>query len=112
MGAESGPSTRADKLATVIEEPKVTALLESVEDKYPRIWDAFDGLTWQIANAPQDGWPLDGNHIYARTLEGARSIKVPTLTAIYLVESDDLIQVIELRIYEAEHGYLVATSAV
>jgi len=71
----------------VAEEPEVQRAVDDACDRWPRAGEAWDALTWVLARDAEIGTSLneDGNRRVI-TLEGARSIDLPTLNAVYRVE--------------------------
>jgi hypothetical protein len=47
-------------------------------------------LVWAISHAPDDGTSLGGS-LFARTLQGAVSIGLPTVTALYVIEKTAIV---------------------
>jgi hypothetical protein len=58
-------------------------------DRWLRAADAWEAATWVVARNPDVGRPLDTiGTLRALTLEGARSIDLPTLTIVYEIQPD------------------------
>lgn len=71
----------------VAEEIQVQRAVDDACDRWPRAAEAWEALTWALARDPEHGTALnERGDRRAVTLEGARSIGLPTLTAVYRVE--------------------------
>lgn len=46
-------------LRTVVEEPRFTQDVDRFREKYPRIDEVHEALTWDLARRPSGGTPLD-----------------------------------------------------
>jgi hypothetical protein len=70
---------------TVVEQPRVSQAVDDAEDHYPRARDAWDTILWVLARDPEGaGAPvLESGAIRSFTLDGARSIGLPTVTVLY-----------------------------
>lgn len=69
-------------MRTVIEDPRVSEIIDSEQAIYPRLGEAFDALKWWLSHRPESGEMLDDiNWIYKQT--GNQQLNVPTLVVIY-----------------------------
>lgn len=71
--------------------------------RWTRAAEAYKALEWVIVRDPFGGQPLNGGHVFAQTFEGARSVDMPTVTAVYTV-SDQRITVTSVRFEDAKYG--------
>ena len=73
-------------MRTVVEQPRVSQSVDDAEDRWPRTRDAWDTVLWVLARGPEGaGSPLSesGATLRSFTLDGARSIGLPTVTVLY-----------------------------
>jgi hypothetical protein len=70
---------------TVIEQPRVSRALDDAKERWARAQDAWDTILWVIAHDPEGaGMALtESGATRSFTLDGARSIKLPTVTVLY-----------------------------
>lgn len=66
----------------------MTAAVGAASRRFARAEEAFEALKWTIARDPENGAPLGEGGAYARTLEGLPDSGLPTLTALYVLETD------------------------
>lgn len=90
MGQGRSAPARATRLRTVVEEPWVASEADSAADKFERGEEAFEAIKWAIARDPENGIPLNGGGLFAWFIQGARSIGLPTVAAVYTVTEDDI----------------------
>ena len=90
MGQGRGAPARAARLRTVIEEPWVTSEADSAGDKFERGEEAFEAIKWAIARDPENGIPLNGAGLFAWFIQGAISIGLPTVAAVYTVMGNEI----------------------
>jgi hypothetical protein len=76
--------------AKAVEKVLPAADTESIEQagaRWPRTDDAWDAVVWAIARDSEAGTPLvESGRIRAVTIEGAKSIGMPTVTVVYEIE--------------------------
>lgn len=77
-------------LHEIIEERRVTSIIDRARKKYPRIDDAWEGLTWLLSRDPGVGESHRGYYRYA--LGGM--FGVPPIVVVY--KFDRIYVVIEL----------------
>ena len=72
-------------MRTVVEEPRVSRALDDAKERWPRAQDAWDTVLWVIARDPERaGMPLtESGATRSFTIDGARSIGLPTVTVLY-----------------------------
>lgn len=69
-------------MRTVIEERRVSEVIDAEQEIYPRLEDAFEALKWWLAHRPDSGVLLDDeNWIYKQA--GDEQLNVPSLVVIY-----------------------------
>jgi hypothetical protein len=69
-------------MRTVIEDHIVSDVIDSEQDIYPRLAEAFEALKWWLAHRPDSGTLLDDeNWIYKQA--GNEKLKIPSLVTIY-----------------------------
>jgi hypothetical protein len=70
---------------TVVEQPRVSQSVDAAEDRWPRVREAWDTVLWVLARDPEGaGSPLsESGATRSFTLDGARSIGLPTVTVLY-----------------------------
>jgi hypothetical protein len=85
-------------LRTVVEEDNVTNALKSGVGRYPRIWEAFDGLTWLLVRSPQIGLIVEqGREFRVHKQAGSAANGTPNLLVLYTV-TDQHIRLWNLRV--------------
>jgi hypothetical protein len=88
----------------LVEQPSVAAAVDEARERWPRAADAWDAVTWVLARDPGVGRALtDSGKSRSFTLEGARSIGLPTVTLVYEIGSG-IITVHDVRFTEAKYG--------
>lgn len=71
----------------ITENPEVQRAVDDACDRWARAAEAWDALIWALARDAEFGNVIgERGSRRAVTLEGARSIGLPTLTAVYRVE--------------------------
>ena len=72
-------------MRTVVEQPRVSRALDDAKDRWPRAQDTWDTVLWVLArDAEGAGLSLtESGATRSFTLEGARSIGLPTVTVVY-----------------------------
>ena len=72
-------------MRTVVEQPRVSRALDDAKDRWKRAQDAWDTVLWVIArDAEGAGKALtESGAIRSFTLDGARSIELPTVIVVY-----------------------------
>jgi len=69
-------------MRTVVEEDRVSEIIDAEEAIYPRLRDAFEALKWSLAHRAEDGELIDDvNWIYKQT--GDQRQNIPALVVIY-----------------------------
>jgi len=69
---------------TVVEQPRVSRAIDDAKQRWPRARDAWETVSWTLSHDPQAGKPLtESGMTRAFTLDGARSIGMPTVTVLY-----------------------------
>jgi hypothetical protein len=77
---------------TVVEQPRVSRAIDDARDKWPRANDAWEAATWTIIHDPEGGRPVtESGASRSFTLDGARSIGLPTVTVIYEIRRLEII---------------------
>jgi hypothetical protein len=85
-------------MRTVIEAQIVSNVIDSEQEIYPRLEDAFDALKWWLAHVPESGEIIDDLHwLYKQT--GDKRQNIPALAVIYTFDEDNVeIEFILVRI--------------
>ena len=69
---------------SVIEDSQVSRALDDAKENWTRSNDAWEAITWILARDPNCGIPItESGKTRAFTLDGARSIDMPTVTVLY-----------------------------
>ena len=86
------------------EDTAATEAYEMAIERWARADDAWQGVTWTLAHAPDtpDSVPLnEAGTVRAYTSDGARSIDMPTLTVVYSFD-DEYLSIHEARFTDAK----------
>jgi hypothetical protein len=67
---------------TIIEDTRVSEVIDANEVIYPRLRDAFDALKWSLCRRPEDGELLDDENWLYKQMGDERQ-NVPSLVVIY-----------------------------
>ncbi len=79
-------------MRTVVEQPRVSRALDDAKARWPRAHDAWDTVLWAIARDPETGNPVtESGATRAFTLDGARSIGLPTVTVLYEIRRFEVV---------------------
>lgn len=71
----------------VREEPEAQRAVDEAMTRWARAADAWDSITWVLARDPEIGTPLsESGKARALTVQGGRSIDMPTVTVVYTLE--------------------------
>jgi hypothetical protein len=71
---------------TVVEMPRVSVAIDDAKARWPRARDAWETVSWTLAHDPRAGKPLTESGLTRSfTLDGARSIGLPTVTVLYQI---------------------------
>jgi hypothetical protein len=78
---------------TVVEQPRVSRVLDDAKDRWPRAQDAWDTILWVLARDPEGvGMALtESGATQSFTLDGARSIGLPTVTVLYEIRLFEIV---------------------
>lgn len=88
----------------LFEQPHVADAVDEARDRWPRGHDAWEAVTWVIARDPTVGAALtESGKTRAFTLDGAKSIGLPTVTVVYEVGETNII-VHDVRFEDAKYG--------
>ena len=69
---------------SVIEDSQVSRAIDDAKEKWTRTDDAWDAVVWILAREPNCGIPVtESGKTRAFTIDGARSIDMPTVTVLY-----------------------------
>jgi hypothetical protein len=72
----------------IFQEPSVSTAIDAARNRWQRAEDAWDALEWTMARDPEMGEALtESGNTRSLTLDGARSIDLPTVTAVYELEN-------------------------
>lgn len=76
-------------MRTVLEDLIVENTVDFARQKWRRGRDSWEALKWVLANDPEAGVFVGQSRLTrARTIHGARSISLPTVTALYTFDKD------------------------
>jgi hypothetical protein len=79
-------------LLDICEDDVVKRDVDDARERWNRAQDAWDALTWVLAHDPKAGRAEnESGTIRSITYDGARSIDMPTILAIYEITADKLI---------------------
>jgi hypothetical protein len=68
----------------VVESSRASRAVDDAKLRWPRADDAWEAVTWVLARDPEIGMPLrESGTSRAFTLDGAKSIGLPTVTVVY-----------------------------
>ncbi len=73
-------------LRGIREDGPAAQAADEAEARWARATDAWDAIKWTLARDPEDvaSWALnESGTLRALTIEGARSIELPTVTVVY-----------------------------
>ena len=69
-------------IRTVIENYRVTDVIDLEQSIYPRLEDAFDALKWWLARVPESGELIDDkNWLFMQ--DGNERVNIPALVVVY-----------------------------
>jgi hypothetical protein len=70
---------------TVVEQSRVSRVLDDAKDRWQRVQDAWDTALWVLARDPEGAGMAvtESGATRSFTLDGARSIELPTVTVLY-----------------------------
>lgn len=78
-------------MLTIVEEPRVSVVIDAAKQRWSRAKDAWETITWTLAHDPEVGKPLTESGLTRSfTIDGARSIGLPTVTVLYAVSRFEL----------------------
>jgi len=76
---------------TIVEEPRVSVAIDDAKRRWRRTQDAWETITWTLAHHPEAGMPLtESGATRSFTIDGARSIDMPTVTVLYTISRLEL----------------------
>ena len=73
-------------MRTVIEETRVSEIIDKEQELYPRLGDAFEALKWWLSHVPESGELIDDVHWLFKQ-DGDLAHNIPTLVVIYTFDS-------------------------
>jgi len=77
---------------TVVEQPRVSRAIDDAKTRWSRAHDAWNTVSWIIARDPETGTSLTESGVTRSfTLDGARSIDLPTVTVLYEIRLFEII---------------------
>jgi hypothetical protein len=77
----------------VVEQPGVIHTIDDAKRRWARAPDAWETILWILSHDPQAGNPvakIGNGQIRAFTLDGVRSLAMPTVTILYEVSRFEL----------------------
>lgn len=78
-------------MLTIVEEPRVSVAIDAAKQRWSRAKDAWETITWTLAHDPEVGKPLtESGRTRSFTIDGARSIGLPTVTVLYVTSRFEL----------------------
>lgn len=91
-------------MRTIREEEAAKSTLDAAAERWARAIDAWEAATWTLARDPEAGEPVtESGKTRAYTIDGARSIDMPTLTLLYEIQPQYII-IHEARFTDAKYG--------
>lgn len=79
-------------MRTVVEQPRVNRAIDGAKTRWSRAHDAWNTVSWIIARDPETGTSLTESGVTRSfTLDGARSIDLPTVTVLYEIRLFEII---------------------
>jgi len=83
-------------MRTVVEQSLVSRAIDDAKEHWPRAEDAWNTIVWVLARDPETGRPVtESGRTRSYTLDGARSIGMPTVTVLYEI------QIFEVLVHDA-----------
>jgi hypothetical protein len=78
---------------TVVEQSRVSRVLDDAKDRWWRAQDAWDTVRWVIARDPEGAGMAvtESGATRSFTFDGARSIGLPTVTVLYEIQLFEVI---------------------
>jgi hypothetical protein len=105
-GQREQPPNSASKVRDVREERTVEKDVNAAYLRWPRTEEAWEAVTWALARDPFSAGPAINESGLVRSLvfEGARSIGMPTVRVVYVIEP--AIVIVKAAVFEdSEHMY-------
>lgn len=87
------------KMRTIVEEQIAQTKIDSAKNKYKRLEDIYNGLSWRLAREPESG-VLIGNKnpdIYLIKIDPVVDMQLPGILALYSYD-DNQVNVLDVRI--------------
>lgn len=76
-------------MRTVIEDQRVSEIIDEESAVYPRLWDAFEALKWTLAHVPEWGELIDDIHwLYKQN--GDKDRNIPSIVVLYTFTADQV----------------------
>ena len=97
-------------MRTIRYQRRVAEAIDAAGEKWAGAEDVWNAMEWTLARDPTVGAPLnEPGTVRTYMIQGAKSVGWPTATAIYKIESEDVIviedaQFEEAGIYQAGHA--------
>src|SRR5690349_16400151 len=92
LGASTSKRAWPSIVLTIREENAAQKALDAALERWDRARDAWEAITWVLARDPEVGEPVtESGTVRAYTIEGARSIGLPTITLLYEISIFQLI---------------------
>lgn len=80
-------------MVTVVEQPSAIHATDDAKRRWARARDAWETICWILSRDPQAGNPINKNDIgkiRVFTLDGMRSLGMPTVTILFEVSPSEL----------------------
>jgi hypothetical protein len=80
-------------MVTVVEQPSAIHAIDDAKRRWTRARDAWETIYWVLSRDPQAGNPINKNDIgkiRVFTLDGMRSLGMPTVTILFEVSPSEL----------------------
>lgn len=79
-------------MRTIREEPAAQRAVDAACERWTAADEAWSVVTWVIARDPTVGQPLrEGGKARSFTVQGARSVDMPTVTVLYEIEPNEIV---------------------
>lgn len=78
---------------TLIEQPEATQAITDAAQAFPRVWEAFDGLKWELARVTPKSVAVEGQTVtfFVFKQQGSKLYQTPNLTILYMLDGQTLV---------------------
>lgn len=91
----------------VCEDRAVELAVNAAVQRWHRADEAWEAVVWALARDPHGAGPAVTSSGLSRMIvfDGARSIDMPSLRAVYVIHSDK-VQIVEVEFYDSPHAFI------